>query len=115
MTCSCRTFYAGSQDLMKILALIFSAFVSFTYKVFYVYLELTYTFVVSLLTTDIIVAQGYIANQTSGIFIAECDCLTANVMTIQFGNFSASSATPQAGYYEFQIVRSEGPLPTNAA
>ena len=54
MTCSCRTFFTGSQDLIKILALIFSAFVSFTYKVFYVYLELTYTFVVSLLTTDII-------------------------------------------------------------
>ena len=47
-------FFTGSQDLIKILALIFSAFVSFTYKVFYVYLELTYTFVVSLLTTDII-------------------------------------------------------------
>jgi hypothetical protein len=67
-----------------------------------------------LLTSDIIVAQGYIANQTSGVFIVECDCLTNNVMTIQFGNFSASPATPQAGLYEFQIVRVEGPTPTNA-
>jgi hypothetical protein len=65
-------------------------------------------------TTDIIVAQGYIANQTTGIFIAECDCLTANVLTIQFGNVTASPATPAYGVYEFQIVRSEGPLPVTA-
>jgi len=67
-----------------------------------------------LLTTDILVAQGYIANQTSGIFIVECDCLTNNVLTIQFGNFSASSATPAAGQYEIQVVRLEGPAPANA-
>ena len=97
-----------------------------SHETFYIQLNITPTAVTTattsnqtfncpgLLTTDIIVSQGYIANQTSGIFIAECDCLTANVMTIQFGNFSASSATPQAGYYEFQIVRAEGPLPTNA-
>jgi hypothetical protein len=66
-------------------------------------------------TTDIIVSQGYIANQTSGIFIAECDCLTAGVLTIQFGNFSAAPATPAAGIYEFQIARPENlPLPTTA-
>ena len=66
-------------------------------------------------TNDIIVAQGYIANQTTGIFIAECDCLAANVLTIQFGNLTASSATPAAGIYEFQIVRAEGlPLPVTA-
>ena len=44
-------------------------------------------------TNDIIVAQGYIANQTTGLFIAECDCLTANVLTIQFGNLTASPAS----------------------
>jgi len=65
-------------------------------------------------TTDIIIAQGYIANQTAGIFIAESDCLTANVLTVQFGNCSTSAATPVAGVYEFQIVRAEGPLPTTA-
>jgi len=65
-------------------------------------------------TTDIIIAQGYIANQTAGIFIAESDCLTANVLTVQFGNCSTSAATPAAGVYEFQIVRAEGPLPTTA-
>jgi hypothetical protein len=64
---------------------------------------------------DIIVAQGYIANQTSGIFIAESDCLTAGVLTVQFGNFSAAPATPAAGIYEFQIARPENlPLPTTA-
>lgn len=68
-----------------------------------------------LLTTDILVAQGYIANQVSGIFIVECDCLTNGILTIQFGNFSAAPATPAAGVYEIQVVRSEGPLPANAA
>ena len=65
-------------------------------------------------TTDIIIAQGYIANQSTGIFIAESDCLTANVLTIQFGNCSGTAATPASGVYEFQIVRAEGPLPTTA-
>ena len=67
-----------------------------------------------LLTTDIISTAGYTANQTTGIFVVECDCLTANVLTIQFGNITASSATPAAGIYELQIVRIEGPLPTTA-
>lgn len=65
-------------------------------------------------TTDIISSAGYTANQTTGIFVVECDCLTANVLTIQFGNVTASSATPAAGIYELQIVRAEGPLPTTA-
>ena len=65
-------------------------------------------------TTDIIIAQGYIANQTTGIFIAESDCLTANVLTVQFGNVTSGSVTPAAGVYEFQIVRAEGPLPVTA-
>ena len=65
--------------------------------------------------TDIIVAQGYIANQVSGIFIVECDCLTPGVLTVQFGNFSAAPATPAAGIYEFQIARPENlPLPVTA-
>ena len=69
-----------------------------------------------LLTTDILVSQGYIANQTSGIFIVETDCLTAGVLTLQFGNFGAAPATPAAGIYEIQVTRAENyPLPTNAA
>jgi len=67
-----------------------------------------------LLTTDIIIAQGYIANQTSGVFIVEADCIAANVLTVQFGNFTTGSVTPAAGLYEFQIVRLEGPAPTTA-
>lgn len=65
--------------------------------------------------TDIIVPQGYVANQTVGAFIVEADCLTANVLTVQFGNVTTGSVTPAAGVYEFQIVRAEGPLPTTAA
>jgi hypothetical protein len=67
-----------------------------------------------LLTTDILLSQGYIMNQTSGIFIVETDCLTNGVLTIQFGNFSAAPATPAAGMYEIQVVRAEGPLPATA-
>ena len=67
-----------------------------------------------LLTTDFIQPGGYIANQTAGIFIVEADCLTNNVLTVQFGNCSTSAATPAAGVYEFQIVRFEGPIPTTA-
>ena len=65
--------------------------------------------------TDLILSFGYIANQTAGIFIAEADCLTANVLTIQFGNVTTGSVTPAAGVYEFQITRLEGPAPINAA
>ena len=68
-----------------------------------------------LLTTDYIQSGGYIANQTTGIFIAESDCLTNGVLTVQFGNVTASPATPAAGVYEFQIVRYEGPAPTTAS
>ena len=65
-------------------------------------------------TTDIIMPAGYTANQTTGIFTVEADCLTANVLTIQFGNVTSGSLTPAAGIYEFQIVRAEGPLPLTA-
>jgi hypothetical protein len=65
-------------------------------------------------TTDFIMSGGYIANQTNGIFLAECDCLTPGVLTIQFGNLTSGSLTPQAGVYEFQIVRYEGPIPVTA-
>ena len=70
--------------------------------------------VAGLQTTDIIVPQGYIANQTSGVFIVEADCITAGVLTVQFGNFTSGSVTPAAGVYEFQIARPEGPLPVTA-
>ena len=65
-------------------------------------------------TTDLIISFGYIGAQTAGIFIAESDCATANVLTVQFGNASTSAATPAAGVYEFQIVRLEGPAPVTA-
>lgn len=66
-------------------------------------------------TTDWIVSGGYIANQTTGIFIAEVDCLTSGVLTVQFGNVTGTAATPAAGVYEFQIVRPENyPFPATA-
>jgi hypothetical protein len=68
-----------------------------------------------LTTADLITPIGYITSQTAGVFIAEADCLANNVLTVQFGNCSASAATPAAGVYEFQVVRLEGPAPVNAA
>ena len=67
-----------------------------------------------LLTTDIVSIIGYNGTQTAGITIAEADCLTAGVLTIQFGNVTAGSVTPAAGPYTIQIVRSDGPLPVTA-
>ena len=67
-----------------------------------------------LLTSDIITIVGYNGLQTAGIIIAEADCLTAGVLTIQFGNVTAGSVTPAAGVYTIQIVRAEGQLPTTA-
>jgi hypothetical protein len=67
-----------------------------------------------LLTSDVILPAGYITSQTAGVFIVEADCLANNVLTVQFGNCSTSAATPAAGVYEFQVVRLEGPAPTNA-
>lgn len=65
-------------------------------------------------TTDIVMVVGYNGTQTAGIIIAEADCLTANVLSIQFGNVTGSSATPAAGVYTIQVVRLEGPAPVNA-
>lgn len=65
-------------------------------------------------TTDIVLVVGYNGTQTAGIIVAEADCLTANVLSIQFGNVTGSSATPAAGVYTIQVVRLEGPAPVTA-
>ena len=65
-------------------------------------------------TTDIILAIGAQGVQVAGIITAECDCYNAGVLSFQFANTTAASVTPYAGVYVFQIVRSEGPLPTTA-
>jgi len=69
-----------------------------------------------LLTSDIISIVGYNGSQTAGVVIAEADCLTANNLTIQFGNLtSTATLKPASGVYSIQVVRLEGPAPTNAA
>lgn len=70
--------------------------------------------VAGLQTTDQVQVFGFNGSQTTGIIIAEADCLTANVLTIQFGNFTSGSLTPAAGVYTIQVVRLEGPAPTTA-
>ena len=65
-------------------------------------------------TTDIVTVVGYNGTQTNGIIIAEADCLTANVLSVQFGNVTAGSLTPSAGFYTIQVTRLENPAPTTA-
>ena len=65
-------------------------------------------------TTDIVAVLGYNGTQTTGIIIAEADCLNANVLSIQFGNVTGSSATPASGVYTIQVTRLEGPAPVTA-
>jgi hypothetical protein len=65
-------------------------------------------------TTDIVSVVGLNGSQTAGIIIAEADCLTAGVLSIQFGNVTAGSVTPAAGVYTVQVVRLEGPAPVTA-
>ena len=65
-------------------------------------------------TTDIVCVLGLNGAQTAGIIIAEADCLTANVLSIQFGNVTALSATPATGVYTIQVTRLEGPAPVTA-
>jgi hypothetical protein len=65
-------------------------------------------------TTDIVQIIGYNGTQTNGIVIAEADCLTANVLSIQFGNVTSGSLTPAAGVYSIEVIRLEGPAPVTA-
>ena len=70
--------------------------------------------VAGLQTTDIVLVQGYNGTQTAGIVIAEADCLTAGVLSVQFANVTTASATPASGAYTVQITRLEGPAPVTA-
>ena len=65
-------------------------------------------------TTDIVVVLGLNGTQTTGIIVAEADCLNANVLSIQFGNVTGGSVTPATGVYTIQVTRLEGPAPINA-
>jgi len=65
-------------------------------------------------TTDIVVVLGLNGTQIAGIIIAEADCLTAGVLSIQFGNVTASPVVPTAGVYTIQVTRLEGPAPVTA-
>jgi hypothetical protein len=64
---------------------------------------------------DLVNCWGYNGSQTTGIVAVEADVINANVLTIQFGNVTGSTATPAAGVYTIEVVRLEGPAPTNAA
>jgi len=71
--------------------------------------------IAGLQTTDIVTVIGYNGSQTAGVVIAEADCLTAGVLTIQFGNLTSSaSVVPASGAYTIAITRLEGPAPVTA-
>ena len=65
-------------------------------------------------TTDLVMVIGAIGVQTAGILPGEADCYTNGVLSIQFLNVTAASATPASGQYAIQIVRTEGPMPATA-
>ena len=65
-------------------------------------------------TTDIVQVIGFNGSQIAGIIIAEADCLTANVLSIQFGNLTGSGVIPSTGVYTIEVVRLEGPAPVTA-
>ena len=67
-----------------------------------------------LLTTDIVQTIGATAQQTAGILPGESDCYTNNVLSLQFLNVTAASATPAQGVYTIQVTRLEGPAPVTA-
>jgi len=77
----------------------------------------TQTFSVpGLLTTDITNVSYNGGAQTAGIIIANDYVSAAGVLTIQFANVSGSSATPAAGNYLVEVLRTDGlPIPVNAA
>jgi hypothetical protein len=68
-----------------------------------------------LLASDLVMVIGAIGVQTAGILPGEADCYTNGVLSIQFLNVTAASATPAQGAYAIQVTRVEGPLPTTAA
>lgn len=79
------------------------------------YTSVSQTFnIAGLQTTDIVQAVGLQGAQTAGIIIAECDVITAGVLTMQIANTTAGAVVPASGTYVFQITRVEGPLPINA-
>jgi hypothetical protein len=65
-------------------------------------------------TTDIVVVLGLNGTQIAGIIIAEADCLTANVLSIQFANVTGAAVIPLTGVYTIQVTRLEGPAPITA-
>jgi len=70
-----------------------------------------------ILSTDLASLVQFQGNQTSNIAVTNVDVTAANAIQMQFQNTSGSATaiTPAAGTYVFQIIRSEGPLPTTAA
>ena len=71
--------------------------------------------IAGLQTTDIVQYVGLQGAQTAGVTGAECDVLTAGVLTVAFINSTAGSVTPAAGLYVFCVTRCENlPLPTTA-
>ena len=64
---------------------------------------------------DLVNCWGLNGSQIAGIVAVEADVNSANTLTIQFGNLTASPVTPTAGVYAIEVVRLEGPAPVNAA
>ena len=53
--------------------------------------------------------------QTAGIGIGNVRVSAVNTMSVEFSNSTAGALTPAAGVYNINVIRGEGPLPSNAA
>ena len=53
--------------------------------------------------------------QTAGIGIGNVRVSAVNTMTVEFTNSTAGALTPVTGVYNINVLRAEGPMPSNAA
>lgn len=62
---------------------------------------------------DYINANSLVA-QTAGLFISNVRVVTADTVTIAFGNLTGGALTPAPGVYECVLGRAEQPIATDA-
>ena len=55
------------------------------------------------------------AAQTAGISIGNARVSAVNTMTLEFANSTAGALTPATAVYNINVIRAEGPMPSNAA
>jgi hypothetical protein len=52
--------------------------------------------------------------QTAGLSIGNARVSAANTLTLEFSNATAGALTPASAVYNINVLRAEGPMPSNA-